>query len=279
MKISIEKINLRFGGDGLHIDEIKIDVQTDRSRPASVSFGVPHLLSPETGESVLMAVIIPIDAIGAIPLIFKDIDGNILAGGLTNVSVTVADPTVYDAAITSDGQWVQITPLKLGTSSLTYIDTGDNLQALLEDVTIGVPEPASVAFNEGGMVLSANPNPPAFTAPGSTVSGAGGGSTVSGAGGTSTVGGVTGGSTVNGAGGGSTVSGAGGISVTGAGGAPAVGAYTLSPVGVTPNPVTGRNVNPVTGNDINPATGLDISSTTGLDIPTAVPAAAARRAP
>ncbi len=183
----------------------------DRPWKPMVRFGVPSLLNSTTGEFVPMAVVIPNDDIGIIPLIFTDIAGHQLAGDITGVSATCNDPTLALAEVTSDGQWVQITPLQLGGSGVcTYTDVNDNISNTVT-FTIAAPNPASVAFNEAGMVLKPNPNPPAG-APGSTITGAGSGSTVSGAGGT--VGGA--GSTVTGAG--STVSGTGGTTVAGAGG-------------------------------------------------------------
>ena len=107
-----------------------------------------------------MAIKIPNDAIAAVPLVFTDVEGHNLSGNVDNVSATVADPTVATAAVTSDGQWVNITPLlATGASSCTYTDATDNISCTVE-FSIVVPNPSGASFNEAGTVLSANPSPP-----------------------------------------------------------------------------------------------------------------------
>jgi hypothetical protein len=167
-----------------------------RRRRASVQFAVPYFTAADEphGRKRPMAVKIPNDAIGTVPLAFIDLEGHPIAGSVAaTVTATLSDPTLATAAITTDGQWVQITPLlAAGAGTVTYHDPDDNLLATL-DFSIVTPTPATVSFNEAGMVLTPNPNPPAGAPGGPTV--AGGTSTVTG-GGTSTVGG--GASTVTG---------------------------------------------------------------------------------
>lgn len=194
---------------GVEVDYLDtLEITIERCSPvrrAHVSFAVPMFHSTLTGELFHMAVKIPFDAIASIPMIFTDTAGHTLAGDTQNVSAAVTDPTVALAAVTSDGQWVQITPLILGTSTVTYRDNDDNITATL-DFSVVMPSPGAVTFNETGLVLVSNPNPPAG-APGSTITGAA--STVGGAG--STVDGA--GSTVGGA---ASVAGAGDSTVSGA---------------------------------------------------------------
>lgn len=154
-----------------------------------------------------MAVKIPNDAIGTVPLIFDDEAGHNLAGGLTNVSAAVEDPTIATCALTSDGQWVQITPsVAGGASRVIYTDADDNITCAL-DFSIVAPRPVGASFNEAGMVLTPNPNPPPGAVGGPPVDS--GTSTVTGGTGTDTTGGATGTDTTGGATGTDTTSGAG----------------------------------------------------------------------
>lgn len=110
-----------------------------------------------------MAITIPNDAIATIKLNFTDNVGSPLAGepGTTpGVGVTVADPTVASAVLADDGQSVTITPLKLaGGSTVAYADTNDNISGTV-DFALGNPVPSSMTFDESGVSLSKNPNPP-----------------------------------------------------------------------------------------------------------------------
>ena len=153
---------------GISIDDIKIiEIRIEAvSRPTSVIFGVPLFRATPNGVPVQMLTI-PNDAIASVPIIVKDAVGNPHAPDTdpTHVSATVADPTIATAAITTDGAWVEITPLVTsGNSSVTYRDSDDNITATL-DFTISVPAAVSADLNESGVVLRANPNPPVDTPP------------------------------------------------------------------------------------------------------------------
>lgn len=136
-------------------------------RPTQVMFGVPylsHLSHPNTRKP--MSINIPNDAIAAVPLVFKDDRDNTLAGHPDNGQVAIDDETLAKIALTVDGQWVQITPLKAeGTGKITYTDTADSITATL-DFSIVVPNPTAASFNETATVLTKNPNPPAGAAGG-----------------------------------------------------------------------------------------------------------------
>lgn len=201
----------------LSTDEaVDITIVTRRRRGrrrCNVRFGVPYL-SPvdHPHRRSPLTIKIPNDAIAAVPLIFTDQEGHALAGSNSgNVSVEVADTSVASVTLTSDAQWVQITPLVAsGNSSVTYRDADDNITASL-DFSIVVPTPVSAAFNEGAAVLTPNPNPPQG-APGSTITGgaAGGGvDTTGGAGSVSGAGSVGGGTDTTGGGASSVAGGAG----------------------------------------------------------------------
>ena len=128
-----------------------------------------------------MTIKIPDDAIAQVPLVFTDLAGHALAGNTSGVTVTVSDTTLVTAVLSTDGQSIIVTPLQTtGSGSVVYTDTNDNITATL-DFTIVTPVPSTVAFNESGLVLTSNPNPPAG-APGSTVSGGASAPTVAGAG-------------------------------------------------------------------------------------------------
>lgn len=158
-----------------------------RRRPARVVFGVPHFVPADhpEGRKRPMAIKVPNDAIAAVPLVFTDLEGHNLAGSVDGPTVSVADPSVATVQLTSDGQWVNITPLvATGASTVTYQDAVDNITATL-DFSIVEPQPVSAAFNEGAVVLTANPTPPAGAPGGPTPSvsgGAGGADTTGGAG-------------------------------------------------------------------------------------------------
>lgn len=235
IRIDVGDVQISPGDGNIFFNNVVIDIETARRdhpdrKPASVFFAVPHFVT-SAGDYVPMAIKIPNDAIAAVPLVFKDQAGHNLAGHTTNVSAEVQDTSLATAEITSDGQWVQITPLKTtGASTVTYRDTDDNITNTL-DFSIVHPDPSGVEFNEGGTVFSANPNPPTDDTGTGTGTGTGGTGTGTG---------------------------------TGTG---AAAAYQRAPAGISPNPATGRNVNPATGLDINPATGLDIDDTTGQDVP------------
>ena len=166
IRINIDDIQISPREGNLFFNGVVVDVEGDhRDYPhrgaTSVFFAVPQFVT-QTGEYVPMAIKIATDAIVAVPLVFKDQAGHNLAGHTTNVRAEVADPSMATAEITSDGQWVQITPLKTsGASQVTYWDDDDNIstQQPLE-FSIVQPNPAGVEFNEGGAVFSANPNPP-----------------------------------------------------------------------------------------------------------------------
>jgi hypothetical protein len=317
IRINIDDIQISPREGNLFFNGVVVDVEGDhRDHPhrgaTSVFFAVPQFVT-QTGEYVPMAIKIATDAIVAVPLVFKDQAGHNLAGHTTNVRAEVEDPSLATAEITSDGQWVQITPLKTsGASKVTYWDDDDNIstQQPLE-FSIVQPNPSGVEFNEGGAVFSANPNPPTDgaaggTPPGGTPTGqtaayqrAPAGVSPNPATGRNVN--PTSGLDINPATGldidsntgqdipaGSTGTQPGTPPGTPpgtqpAGTPPAPGtqgttAYAMSPVGVTPNPATGRNVNPVSGLDINPQTGLDIDANTGQDVP-AQQTASRRRQP
>lgn len=141
------------------VTTLEIRIRSSRPRPTRVRFGVPNFRSIHGGVPVTMLTI-PNDAIASVPLIITDAVGAPHAPDTEHVTVTVADPTVASAAITSDGAWVEITPLVLnGNSSVTYTDTDDNITASM-DFTISTPAPVTVSLNESGAVLRRNDNPP-----------------------------------------------------------------------------------------------------------------------
>jgi hypothetical protein len=151
-----------------------------RARRASVVFGVPQIQakSQPHGRKSSMTVQIPNDDLATVPLIFKDAAGHVMAGDTeSNITVVVSDPTLATASLTTDGNWVVVTPLVAsGSGSVTYTDPNDNLTASF-NFNIVEPLPVSAVFNEAGAVFTSNPNPPSG-APGSTITG--GASSVSG---------------------------------------------------------------------------------------------------
>lgn len=302
IRIDVGDVQISPGDGNIFFNNVIIDIETARRdhpdrKPASVFFAVPHFVT-SAGDYVPMAIKIPNDAIAAVPLVFKDQAGHNLAGHTTNVSAEVQDTSLATAEITSDGQWVQITPLKTtGASTITYRDTDDNITNTL-DFSIVHPDPSGVEFNEAGTVFSANPNPPTDdTGAGSVGGGASGGTAAYQRAPAGISPNPATGRNVNPATG-LDINPATGLDIddttgqdvpAGTGAQPGTGtqpapgtqgttAYAMSPVGVTPNPATGRNVNPVSGLDINPQTGLDIDANTGQDIP-AQAAASRRRQP
>lgn len=189
--------------------EVRVREPKREHRRRKVLFGVPVFHYPQTGVLRPMAIKIPNDAIATVPLIVDDAAGHPLAPDTVNVSATVADASIATAAVTSDGKWVQITPLvATGASTVTYRDADDNITATL-DFSIVVPSPSSASFDEANTVLTANPNPPAGAVGGAPATGTGTGTGTDTGTGTGT--GTTGTGTDTGTG---TVSGAAGTTGT-----------------------------------------------------------------
>ena len=56
----------------------------------------------------------------AVPLVFKDTEGHTIAGNplAAHITVSVSDTTNMTASLTTDGQWVSLSPMGIASSAL-----------------------------------------------------------------------------------------------------------------------------------------------------------------
>lgn len=102
---------------------------------------------------------IPTNTIAMVPLQFQDASKRQDYADANKATVSVDNDKLATAVLTSDGHWVQITPLKEGGGTVTYRHPKLKNDAVLS-FEITAPAVKSASFNEAGVVLSPNPNPP-----------------------------------------------------------------------------------------------------------------------